>query len=185
MGEVRSRAGAIRMVFQVLVLGLVAGRSVADAQSWRRGPTPGAPVPIPLSLEARLGRHFGLDAWSLGAGGLIPVESTLMLAPSADYYFDDTRSWQVNLDAMARSRGATQLSAGVGAAAAHRPFQHGDEMVEETRIGFNVVLSLSSRRGRAGAWPFLDARWTRVQGRASFLLVTGMAFSLRNPNARR
>lgn len=169
-----AQAAAVAMVGTAM---LVWNPAEVDAQ---RRPSPravglGDSVPT-LTAGLRGGYDFDVEAWSAGAQIGVALRPRLVLAPSGDLFFRDGRTdWQVNGDLVLRPRPHGLIYGGGGVAAVHRA-SDGAEDEADTRVGANAFVGLSTPglRRRARVRPFVEARWTFVDGESPFRLAFGL-----------
>lgn len=171
------RLAALTIGCFVLVSTLAPGS--AEAQRRRpgayRGPGPFA-QPAP-SLGVRGGYDFGGDLWSAGAQLRVPAGRTLELIPSGDAFFAGGRTdWQLNADLALRLGPRGGLYAGGGAGLLGRDPDGDGEA--STALGPNVFAGIRFPGRRGDVRPFIEARWTFVEGEAPFRLTAGLGFPL-------
>jgi hypothetical protein len=153
-----------RVVLVVMAACLVVLSHSAQAQRPRRGlRRVFAAVP---ELGPRVGYDFKADDWLVGGQLRIPgpyLESLF----SGDYYLEGaTRPWQLNLDLAVRLRPLASFYAGGGIGIFHDL---------TTDVGPNVLVGLHppARRG-APVRPYVEGRWTFLNGGTPFRLVFGI-----------
>lgn len=132
--------------------------------------------------RARPGPQFGVrggydfeeDVGSAGAQLRIPVVAQLLVVPSADVFFGDGASWQLNGDLALRPDDLAGVYGGVGVALLNRDDPEGPDDDRETEVGYNLFLGLESGRFRGtSVRPFVEARWTGVDDDVPFRLAAG------------
>jgi hypothetical protein len=131
----------------------------------------------PIELGIRGGYDFEDDVGLAGAQLRIPLIRQLALVPSADVFFDESRSdWQINADAIVKPDVLGGVYLGVGAAFLSRDFDESDlEDDQETEVGLNVVAGLDGGRiGGTVLRPFVEGRWTSVDDYDAFRLSAGI-----------
>lgn len=135
--------------------------------------------PGPAQFGIRGGYDFGDDTGTAGAQVRVPLIRQLLLIPSADVFFDDTATeWQLNADFAVRPATFGGVYAGAGAAFLERDFGFPDD--DDVQVGWNVLLGLDGRRVLdTRLAPFVEGRWTGVQGYRPFRLVAGVNVPLR------
>ena len=165
----KRRAGDVnrlrrRVALVVLVVCLVGVSHRAEAQRPRRG-LRRMFTAVP-ELGPRVGYDFKFDDWLVGGQLRVPgpyLESLL----SGDYYFAGaSHPWQLNLDLAFRFRPLATLYAGGGIGIFHDL---------TTDVGPNVLVGLHppARRG-APVRPYVEGRWTFLDGATPFRLVFGI-----------
>ncbi len=122
----------------------------------------------PIEVGPRAGRDFENHAWSLGAVGRLPLGQKLELRPSADVFFPrhDKTGWQANGDADIKFGPGGTVYGGGGVAFVHL----GDD---RTRVGYNLFFGLIPAQAESRWQPFVEFRWTFVNGTSPFRLVAG------------
>ncbi len=128
----------------------------------------------PAQFGIRGGYDFDADVGTAGAQIRAPLAPGLVLAPSADVFFNDSPTeWQINADLLVRPAALGGLYGGFGAAFLNRDFDVvGDD---ETEVGLNLILGLESGRIRnTSVRPFVEGRWTTVEDYDAFRLVAGI-----------
>lgn len=148
-----------------VLMGLMLVPSEAAAQ--RRGRSSGF-VQGPIEAGIRAGRDFENHAWSIGGLARIPVGRRLEVRPSADAFFPKggKTGWQANGDADIMFGPGGTVYGGGGIAFVHL---NGDK----TRTGYNIFFGLIGAPAESPNKPFLEFRWTFVNGTSPFRLVGG------------
>jgi hypothetical protein len=125
----------------------------------------------PIEVGPRAGRDFENHAWSLGGQVRIPVGRKLELRPSGDAFFPrhGKTGWQANGDADIKLGPGGTIYGGGGIAFVHL----GDD---KTRTGYNIFFGLIAAQAEAKMHPFLEFRWTFVNGTSPFRLVGGVTW---------
>ncbi len=128
----------------------------------------GAFISGPIEAGPRVGRDFENHAWSLGAQVRVPVGQKLELRPSGDFFFPKggKRGWQANGDAAIKFGPGGTVYAGGGIAFVHL----GDD---KTRTGYNLFFGFVTAQPEAVLKPFVEFRWTFVNGTSPFRLAAG------------
>lgn len=133
------------------------------------------------AVGVRGGFQFTVQAWSLGADVRLPLRGRLGLLASGDYFLAEIGSpWQMNLDAVLHVGGTGTGYVGAGVAVAHRAVGVASD---EMTAGLNLLVGLEPPRLRARTplRPFLETRWTVVEGRSPIHLVFGLRAAWRRP----
>lgn len=122
----------------------------------------------PIEAGLRGGRDFENHAWSLGALARLPAADKLEIRPSADVFFPrhGKTGWQANGDADIKFGPSGSVYGGGGIA-----FVHLDG--DKTRTGYNLFFGVIAAQPEAMMKPFLEFRWTFVNGTSPFRLVGG------------
>jgi hypothetical protein len=169
-----------KKLFLALVLGVFIGAEVAEAQRTGDHPTReeirqrlADRPPPPPAIGVRALYDFGINDFGVGAHVQVPVGRILRVAPSAEVYFGDETTWQLNADAVVS---ILLLRAGGGLAVVDGARVAGDDDGVET--GLNLFAGIQSPRLRAAFRPFADARWTFLGGTTAFRLVAGVNIPL-------
>ena len=140
----------------------------------------------PPAIGVRVGRDFDADVWSVG-GQLrfsLPFLPGMELTPSGDVFLpDDGADWQLNLDVVLRPGRVSLFYAGGGVAVMRDDFFVPN--VSRTEIGYNLLIGLQIPVRRAPLRPFVEARWTFIEGFDPFRLVAGVNVLLRGRPGRR
>jgi hypothetical protein len=172
--------GIGKRLFLALVLGLFMGADIAEAQRTGDRPTReeirqrlADRPPPPPAVGIRALYDFGINDFGVGAHVQVPVGRILRVAPSAEVYFGDETTWQMNADAvisllLLRAGGGLAVVDGARVADA-------DQGVE---TGLNLFAGIQLQRLRAAFRPFADARWTFLGGETAFRLVAGVNIPL-------
>lgn len=155
-----------RALIALLALAFALLPEAAHAQ--RRGSSGGL-LQGPIEAGLRAGRDFENHAWSSGAVARIPVGKRLELRPSGDLFFPKggKTGWQANGDADILFGPGGTVYGGGGIAFTHL---NGDK----TRTGYNLFFGLIGAPAEARYKPFLEFRWTFVDGTSPFRLVGGV-----------
>jgi len=134
-----------------------------------------APVPM---VGIRSGYDFEGEAWSLGGQVRLPVGRRLELIPSGEALFDSERTdWQSNADLALRLGLRGGLYAGAGLAVSSRADDaDGDS---NAQLGTNLFVGFQARGRLLPVRPFVEARWTLVDGDSPFRLAFGANLPLR------
>jgi hypothetical protein len=143
------------------------GLTATPAEAQRRGA--GAAAPLGLSAGVRGGRDFENKAWSLGAQLGVLLQPRFELRPSGDYFFGDRTPfrWQLNADGVIRLGPGGGLYGGGGAAFVRvRP-------LNKVKTGYNLFFGLGLAQPAAKGRPFVEFRWTFVNGTSPFRLAVG------------
>ena len=116
----------------------------------------------PVEFGVRAGYDFDESAGFAGTQVRVPLIPQLSLVPSADVFFDDSRTeWQLNADLLAKPRALGGLYGGTGVAFASRDrlFRTDDEV----DVGYNLFLGIDADRVLdTRLRPFAEARWSRA-----------------------
>lgn len=154
------RAGAFAGA--ALLLALLPGAVAAQ----RRGGS--GFIQGPIEAGFRTGRDFENHAWSVGVLARVPVGRRLEVRPSADAFFPKggKRGWQANGDADVMLGPGGTIYGGGGIAFVHL---NGDK----TRTGYNIFFGLIAAPAQSEWKPFVEFRWTFVNGTSPFRLVGG------------
>lgn len=149
----------------VLVAAALLAPTIASAQ---HRPAKKAFFQGPFEVGPRGGRDFENHAWSLGALARLPAADKLEIRPSADVFFPKhgKTGWQANGDADIKFGPGGSVYGGGGIAFVHLG---GDK----TRTGYNLFFGLIAAQPEAATKPFLEFRWTFVDGTSPFRLVGG------------
>ena len=145
--------------------------SAADAQRIQAsGTTQSYP-----QLGLRVGYNFGQKLGSLGAQLRLPFSGRLDLLPSGDIFRGKTvTNWQLNGDLALRLGQSRQLYAGTGVGAVRRSGRG-------TKAGLNLFFGVApppTSRRHANTQPYLEFRWTLVDGDRPFHLLLGFNYRL-------
>ncbi|HEX8431361.1 MAG TPA: hypothetical protein VF625_08745 [Longimicrobium sp.] len=127
----------------------------------------------PVQFGVRGGFDFEEEVGSAGAQIRIPVAQPILLAPSADVFFDESDTqWQINADVLLRPVQLGGVYGGVGAAFVNGDFDGDGDNGTET--GLNLLVGLDGGRiATTTLRPFVEARWTNVDDYDAFRLVAG------------
>jgi len=127
----------------------------------------------PVQFGVRGGFDFEEDVGSAGAQIRIPVAHPILIAPSADVFFDESDTqWQINADLLFRPMQLGGVYAGVGAAFVNGDFDAEGE--NETKTGLNLLVGLDGGHiSSTTLRPFVEGRWTSVDDYDAFRLVAG------------
>lgn len=179
---VRARRGDCRVASRIiaaalLLIALAVTSTPAEAQRRARGARVG-PTPPP-AVGMRGGYDFELEAWSIGAQASIPFARRLAFLPSGDAFFGEDRTdWQLNADLAIRLGRAGFLYTGGGLALLNRVYEEAGDADAETRTGANAFVGLQTPGRRLPFRPFVEARWTFVDGESPFRLAFGANVAL-------
>ena len=159
----------MRLLLLATLIGLLLPAEAAAQRRSRNQPL----LHGPIEVGPRVGRDFKNHAWLLGGQVRVPVGSTLELRPSGDLVFarDEKMGWQVNGDAAVRIGQGGGLYVGGGIAFVH-------PADTETVTGYNLFFGLSTAGPNDRVKPFLEFRWTDVEDRRPFRLMTGVSYAL-------
>ncbi len=128
------------------------------------------------SIGLRVGNDFKHDQYFVGVHFWLPIGIFWEFVPSADYYFTghDAKRWQFNGDLIFKPRPVGPLYFGGGLAV---QYLTGDK---ETDLGGNVLVGLEFGGFRKPVmYPYIQARWTFLEGKEYFSLLGGINFMLR------
>lgn len=162
----------MRTVWFVVLVGLVAGAELAEAQRVER-PTREeirerfGPVAAPPRVGVRGSYDFGTRDFGIGAHGELPLTTVLRFVPSVDVFFGDDTVWQANADV---AMSLLLLRAGGGLALVDSRRMGADG----TEVGLNLFVGLQGPRPRTRVRPFAEARWTLLQDGTPFRLAAGV-----------
>lgn len=122
-------------------------------------------------IGLRVGYNFGQKLGSLGAQLRLPFSGRLDLLPSGDIFRGRTvTNWQLNGDVALRLGESRQLYAGTGVGALRRSGRG-------TKAGLNLFFGVAPpprNRRHANTQPYLEFRWTLVDGERPFHLLLGV-----------
>ncbi len=127
-------------------------------------------------LGIRAGYDFEVDVWSVGGQLRFPARpgGALQLITSSDLFFVEGRKdWQINLDTAIQERGGAYY--GGGLAFANRDFRGNGE--HDFKTGGNLLLGMVVRLRHSSTQPYLEGRWTFIEGERLFRLVAGLNFT--------
>lgn len=126
-----------------------------------------------VEFGVRGGYDFEEDTGLAGAQLRVPLAYQLLVSPSFDVFFEDSRTeWQANADLVLRPAGLAGVYGGIGAAFLNGDFDGSGD--GETEAGFNVLLGLDGGRvGGSTVRPFAEGRWTNVEDYDAFRLALG------------
>ena len=180
-----SVAPARRLALAIAALGIVLAPQVAEAQRPRAGRLASrlsTPAPAP-AIGIRSGYDFDGDAWSLGAQARLPVGRRLEFIPSGDGFLAGNRSdWQLNADLALRLGRLRTLYIGAGLAVLNREADPAEG--SQTWLATNLLAGLQPRARRLPVRPFVEVRWTLVDGEAPVRLAFGANLPLRTAPGR-
>lgn len=170
----------VKQLSLMILAGLLMGVEVAEAQRTGDRPTReeirqrlADRPPPPPAVGVRGLYDFGTSDFGIGAHIQVPVGRILRVAPSAEVFFGDQTTWQLNADAVVS---LLLLRAGGGLAVADGARVADSDRGVET--GLNLFAGIQSPRLRAAFRPFVDARWTFLGGETPFRLVAGVNIPL-------
>jgi hypothetical protein len=167
-----SACGILRSLFLINCFSVLLLALPGESEAFRGM---GTPSPV-VSMGIRTGYAFDVDSWSLGGQLWLPIaRGAVKFVPSGDLFFVDGRKyWQINVDAALSNRGPTYYGGGLAVTNMH----FGETGSDETKLGFNLFVGHVIPLRRSSIRPFLEGRWTFIEGENPFRLVIGFNFRL-------
>jgi hypothetical protein len=170
----RYRFSARRGLFAGAAVALALAVTAGDVVAQQRRPAPPPPVPSPAELGIRGGRDFDAEVWTLGMQFRMPLGpwGRIQLVPSADLIFlDESTAWQVNVDGSLELLPEGMLYGGGGLAILSTEVAEGEM---ERFTGWGLHIGTKPQMYAVRVRPYVEARWTFIEGDGLFRLVLGL-----------
>ncbi len=164
----------VRAILLLTTLSLPFLAAPGETAAFRERGRGGMPLPA-VGVGARIGYDFDVDSWSLGGQLWLPIaRGAVKFVPSGDIFFvDGGRYWQINADVALSGRGSTYYGGGL----ALTNMRFGENGARNTKVGYNLFVGQVIPLARWPLRPFLEGRWTFVEGENPFRLLVGFTLS--------